>query len=116
MEHGSEFWYKDVYWQLAISEWLQLQEVPGLAQRMASLMCVDTDLDTDIEEVDAVNGVLHENGTKSNVEDILESEIHNATEKGDGTVKWLELEDADIGDDMLLSLNLSSKFLVRYFS
>ncbi|KAH9804624.1 tubulin--tyrosine ligase-like protein 12 [Citrus sinensis] len=111
MPKESNVFLVDHAWTFRLSDaFSQLQEVPGLAQRMASLMCVDTDLDTDIEEVDAVKGVLHENGTKSNVEDILESEIHNATEKGDGTVKWLELEDADIGDDMLLSLNLSSKF------
>ncbi|KAH9804629.1 tubulin--tyrosine ligase-like protein 12 [Citrus sinensis] len=113
MPKESNVFLVDHAWTFRLSDaFSQLQEVPGLAQRMASLMCVDTDLDTDIEEVDAVKGVLHENGTKSNVEDILESEIHNATEKGDGTVKWLELEDADIGDDMLLSLNLSSKFPV----
>lgn len=87
--------------------------MPGLAQRMASLMCVDTDIDADSEEVDVANGVLHENGIKSNLEDILHGEIRNATENGDGTVKWLELEDADIHDDMLLSLNLSNKFPVR---
>lgn len=111
MPKESNVFLVDHAWTFRLSDaFSQLQEVPGLAQRMASLMCVDTDLDTDSEEVDAVNGVLHENGTKSNVEDILESEICNATKKGDGTVKWLELEDADIHDDMLLSLNLSCKF------
>lgn len=74
-------------------------------------MCVDADFNT--EELDAVNGVLHENGHKSNVEDILESEICNAIEKDDGTVRWLELDEVDIDDDMLLLLNLSSKFPVR---
>ncbi|KAH9652704.1 tubulin--tyrosine ligase-like protein 12 [Citrus sinensis] len=111
MPKESNVFLVDHAWTFRLSDaFSQLQEVPGLAQRMASLMCVDTDLDTDSEEVDAVNGVLHENGTKSNVEDILESEICNAIKKGDGTVKWLELEDADIHDDMLLSLNLSCKF------
>ncbi|KAH9652707.1 tubulin--tyrosine ligase-like protein 12 [Citrus sinensis] len=114
MPKESNVFLVDHAWTFRLSDaFSQLQEVPGLAQRMASLMCVDTDLDTDSEEVDAVNGVLHENGTKSNVEDILESEICNAIKKGDGTVKWLELEDADIHDDMLLSLNLSCKFPFR---
>lgn len=95
-------------------ELLQLQEVPGLAQRMASLMCVDVDLDSDSKETKLVNGVSHAHGVKSNVEDVLETEIWNAEGKGDGSVKWLELEELDIDDDMLLSLSLSSKFLVCY--
>lgn len=73
---------------------------------MASLMCVDGDLDSDSE---VVNG---ENDVKLNVEDVLESEIQYAADKSNGTVKWLELEELDVDDDMLLSLNLSSKFPV----
>ncbi|XP_022731024.1 tubulin--tyrosine ligase-like protein 12 [Durio zibethinus] len=81
----------------------QLQEVPGLAQRMAALMCVDVDDDADLEET-------IENGEKMMVEEVLESEIRNAGENGDGVVRWLELEELGLDDAALLSLNLSSKF------
>lgn len=75
-------------------------------------MCVDIDVASDSEETDTVNGASHENGVMSNVEEVLQSEIRYAREKGDGTVKWLELEELNIDDDMLLSLNLSSEFPV----
>ncbi|OMO67166.1 Tubulin-tyrosine ligase [Corchorus capsularis] len=81
----------------------QLQEVPGLAQRMAALMCVDVDEDAGSEEV-------VENGGKMTVEEVLESEIRNARENGDGVVRWLELEELGLDDDTLLSLDLSTKF------
>ncbi|KAK2645229.1 hypothetical protein Ddye_020424 [Dipteronia dyeriana] len=111
MPKHSNVFLVDHAWTFRLSDaYKQLQEIPGLAQRMASLMCVDVDFNSDSEETDLVNGVSHENGIKSNVEDVLESEIRNATGKGDGSVKWLELEELDIDDDMLLSLSLSSKF------
>ncbi|KAI9191719.1 hypothetical protein LWI28_012507 [Acer negundo] len=111
MPKHSNVFLVDHAWTFRLSDaYKQLQEVPGLAQRMASLMCVDVGLNSDSEETDLVNGVSHENGIKSNVEDVLESEISNANGKGDGSVKWLELEELDIDDDILLSLSLSSKF------
>lgn len=94
---------------------LQLEEVPGLAERMASLMCVDIDLNSDAEEVDHTGGGTDENGTKLGIMEILESEIHEAKEKGDGTVRWLELEELDMDDSMFLSLDLPSKFPVSPF-
>lgn len=84
---------------------LQLQEVPGLAQRMAALMCVDVDDDSGLEEN------IEEDG-KMTVEEVLESEIRNAKENGDGVVRWLELEELGLDDSALLSLNLYSKFPV----
>ncbi|OMO91799.1 Tubulin-tyrosine ligase [Corchorus olitorius] len=81
----------------------QLQEVPGLAQRMAALMCVDVDEDAGSEE--AV-----ENGGKMTVEEVLESEIRNARENGDGVVRWLELEELGLDDDTLLSLDFDRDF------
>jgi len=85
--------------------------VPGLAQRMAALMCVDIDSNSDVEEIDG-DGVSRDNYSKLNVTDIVENEIGYAKERGYDTVKWLELEELDIDDDMLLSLDLSSKFPV----
>ncbi|XP_044464810.1 tubulin--tyrosine ligase-like protein 12 isoform X2 [Mangifera indica] len=111
MPKHSNVFLVDHAWTFRLSDaYKQLQEVPGLAQRMASLMCVDIDVASDSEETDTVNGASHENGVMSNVEEVLQSEIRYAREKGDGTVKWLELEELNIDDDMLLSLNLSSEF------
>lgn len=81
---------------------------------MASLMCVDIDLNPESEETDVVNEASNENETKSNIEEVLESEIRNAVENGDGIVKWLELDELEIDDDKLLSLSLSTKFPVRH--
>ena len=91
----------------------QLQEVSGLAERMAALMCVDIDLNSDAEETEeVVDRVSQQNGTKMSVLEAVESEIRSAKENGDGKVRWLELEDLDIDDDTLSSLNLSSRFPV----
>lgn len=88
---------------------MQLQEVPGLAQRMASLMCVDIDLNSDAEDGE---GVSQENNSKLNAMDVINKEINDAKAKGCDNVRWLELEELDIDDDMLLSLDLSAKFPV----
>ncbi|XP_031267892.1 tubulin--tyrosine ligase-like protein 12 [Pistacia vera] len=111
MPKQSNVFLVDHAWTFRLSDaYKQLQEVPGLAQRMASLMCVDIGVASDSEDMDLVNGVSHQNGVVSNVEEVLQSEIRSAREKDDGNVKWLELEELNIDDDMLLSLNLSSKF------
>lgn len=80
---------------------------------MGSLMCVDIDMNLDAEEAE-VNGVANEvSRDKPGVVEILESEVREAKEKGDGgTLRWLELEGLDIDDDMLLSLGLSTIFPV----
>lgn len=82
---------------------------------MGSLMCVDIDMNLDAEE-DEANGVATNNEVsrdKPGVVEILESEVREAKEKGDGgTLRWLELEGLDIDDDMLLSLGLSTRFPV----
>lgn len=83
-----------------------------MAERMASLMCVDIDMDSNSEETDAVNGGSDEKDTKLDVMRMLGREISEAEEKGDGIVRWLELDELGIDDDMLLSLDLSSKFPV----
>ncbi|XP_017630746.1 uncharacterized protein LOC108473591 [Gossypium arboreum] len=80
-----------------------LQEVPGLVQRMAALMCVDVEDDGGSEQA-------AESGGKMTAEEVLESEIRNAKETGDGFVRWLELEELGLDDASFLSLNLSTKF------
>ncbi|XP_047322133.1 tubulin--tyrosine ligase-like protein 12 [Impatiens glandulifera] len=106
MEKESCVFLVDHAWTFRLSDARkQLEEVPALVERMAALMCVDIDLK---EKEDSAEG-SHEDGIKMNVGEIVENEIQQAKEKGD-TVKWLELEDLDIDDAMLLSLDLPSKF------
>lgn len=77
---------------------------------MGSLMCVDIDLDGEIE----VNGVDDEVSREEvSVVEMLESEVREVKEKGDGTLRWLELDGLDIDDDTFLSLNLPARFPVR---
>ncbi|XP_076908677.1 uncharacterized protein LOC143565658 [Bidens hawaiensis] len=86
----------------------QLQEVPGLVERMAALMCVDIDLNSDLEDADSTGSELKDN--KLGAIEIVEKEAQKAKEEGHGAVVWLELEDLDIDDDVLLSLDLPTKF------
>ncbi|KAD5317424.1 hypothetical protein R6Q59_032764 [Mikania micrantha] len=86
----------------------QLQEVPGLVERMASLMCVDIDLNSNLEDADNVGIDL--NDSKLSVMEVVEREVQKVKKEGNGAVVWLELEDLDIDDDVFLSLDLPSKF------
>ncbi|EOY30254.1 hypothetical protein QUC31_020351 [Theobroma cacao] len=104
MPKDSNVFLVDHAWTFRLPDaYKQLQEVPGLAQRMAALMCLDVDNDAGLEE--AV-----ENGGKMTAEEVLESEIQNAKANGDGVVRWLELEELEIDDNTFLSLDLSTKF------
>lgn len=87
---------------------LQLQEVPGLVERMASLMCVDVDLNSEAEETG------DEDEAKMSAAEIVEREFCQVKEKGVHSIKWLELEDLDIDDSMLVSIDLPSKFPVSF--
>lgn len=84
----------------------QLEEVPGLVERMASLMCVNADRHEDDE--DGIED-LDDNTGKMTAEEIVESEFYRAKETGYDGVKWLELEELDIDDAKLLELALPSK-------
>lgn len=76
---------------------------------MGALMCVDIDLNLDATG----NGVSsNEESDKPDVVEILESEVREAIEKGSDTLRWLELDCFDIDDDMLLSLELPTRFPV----
>lgn len=90
---------------IVISFVLKLVEVPGLDERMAAIMCVDNDLNFDSEDNEVNNG-------KQSVLEVIESELGAAKEKGEGPVRWLELEELDIDDDTMLSLDLANKFPV----
>lgn len=82
---------------------LQLKEIPGLAERMASLMSVDIDVEAGEEEV----------AEELSVDQIIDNEIRYAADEGYDSLKWLELEGLGIVDDSLLSLHLPSKFQAR---
>ncbi|KAL2327273.1 hypothetical protein Fmac_020700 [Flemingia macrophylla] len=102
MPKDSDVFLVDHAWTFRLSDaYKQLHEVPGLAERMGSLMCVDVDVNSDGEaEVNGERGVV----------EILEDDVREAKEKGDGTLRWLELEGLRIDDDMLLSLALPHRF------
>ncbi|KAJ0737989.1 putative tubulin--tyrosine ligase-like protein [Helianthus annuus] len=75
---------------------------------MASLMCVDIDLNSDVEDAD--NNGCESNNNKLGVMEIVERELQKVKKEGPEAVVWLELEDLDIDDDLLLSLDLPNKF------
>lgn len=85
---------------------LQLREVPGLAERMAALMCVDLDRKIEEDEQDD-----DESGSLEHVSQVVEKERARVQERSDSTA-WLELEELGIDDDMLVALDLSANFPV----
>ncbi|KAK4713757.1 hypothetical protein R3W88_019664 [Solanum pinnatisectum] len=94
----------DHAWTFRLSDaYKQLCEVLGLAERMAALMCVDVDLDSATEEAG------EKDSSKLSAVEIVEREMCKVKEGRDDT-RWLELEELDIDDDMLVSLDLPSKF------
>ncbi|KAI9113866.1 hypothetical protein K1719_015117 [Acacia pycnantha] len=110
MPKHSQVFLVDHAWTFRLSDaYNQLQEVPGLAERMGSLMCIDTDLNLDADENDPANEASHENVT-TDVAQVLKSEFEAAKMKGNGLLTWLELDELGIDDDMLLSLSLSDRF------
>ncbi|XP_027339561.1 tubulin--tyrosine ligase-like protein 12 [Abrus precatorius] len=108
MGKDSNVFLIDHAWTFRLSDaYKQLHEVPGLAERMGSLMCVD--IDVNLNGNDDGDAEAEVNGERG-VVDILESDVREAKEKGDGTLRWLELEGLDIDDEMLLSLALPNRF------
>ncbi|XP_075490378.1 LOW QUALITY PROTEIN: uncharacterized protein LOC142528958 [Primulina tabacum] len=94
VDHAWTFRHSDAY--------KQLQEFPGLAERMAALMCVDTDLNSE-EATDTTD-------VKPSAMEIVEREFCKVKEEGINSVMWLELEDLEMDDSTLVSLDLPSKF------
>nr|ATB19768.1 putative tubulin-tyrosine ligase [Juniperus scopulorum] len=87
----------------------QLQEIPELVKRMATLMCVADEFDLEAcENITGECGQVSINEAKENPQDIIDRELCKAREE-DRDVLWLELEDFQIDDEMLCSLDLSSK-------
>ncbi|CAH2079500.1 unnamed protein product [Thlaspi arvense] len=80
----------------------QLQEIPGLAERMGSLMCVDIGLEGNAEEEEVA-----ENHEELSVDQMIENETHYASDKGFDSIRWLELESLGIDDGSLDLLALS---------
>ena len=83
-----------------------------MAERMGSLMCVDTDLEGKAGEEEEEDT---ENYEQLSVHQALENEIRSAADKGYDSLRWLELEGLGIDDDTFLSLHFPSKFQVRLY-
>ncbi|CAN6302079.1 unnamed protein product, partial [Urochloa humidicola] len=105
----SDVFLVDHAWSFRLSDALkQLREVPGLAERMAALMCVDLDRRIDTEESDEHDG--DRTGSLEHVLQIVEKEKARIQESGSDSAAWIELEELGIDDDMLIALDLSAKF------
>ncbi|PHT45524.1 hypothetical protein CQW23_14682 [Capsicum baccatum] len=111
MAKHSNLFLVDHAWTFRLSDaYKQLCEVPGLAERMAALMCVDIDLNSADEEAgDVEGGAGEEDSSKLSAAEIMEREMCKVKEGLDDT-RWLELEELDIDDDMFVSLDLPDKF------
>ncbi|KAG9151062.1 hypothetical protein Leryth_002641 [Lithospermum erythrorhizon] len=83
----------------------QLQEVPGLAERMAAMMCVDVETFQDEEKP-----AKEESNEKFDAMEIVMREVSKSKEEGADAVRWLELDELEIDDSMLVSLDIPSKF------
>ncbi|EOA33509.1 hypothetical protein CARUB_v10019785mg [Capsella rubella] len=101
MPKDSDVFLVDHAWTFRLPDaYKQLKEIPGLAERMASLMSVDIDVEAGEEEV----------AEELSVDQIIDNEILYAADKGYDSLRWLELEGLGIVDDSFLSLHLPSKF------
>ncbi|CAN8323629.1 unnamed protein product [Cochlearia groenlandica] len=101
MPTDSDVFLVDHAWTFRLSDaYKQLEEIPGLAKRMGSLMCVDLG-----EEEEGI-----ENKEELSVDQTIEFEIQYAADKGYDSLRWLELESLGIVDGSFVSLHLSSKF------
>lgn len=74
-------------------------------------MCVDTDVEGNAGEEEEEE--LAEKYDELSADQIIESEIRYAAEKGYDSLRWLELEGLGIDDDSLVSLHLPSRFQAR---
>ncbi|KAJ4767734.1 Tubulin-tyrosine ligase family protein [Rhynchospora pubera] len=105
----SDLFLVDHAWSFRLPDALkQLREVPGLAERMAALMCVDLDKRGETEETE--NEELDRSERNKIAFEIVEKEMCRVKENGRDVVSWLEFEELGIDDDMLCSLDLSTKF------
>lgn len=77
----------------------QLQQYPGLVERLSAMMCVS-------DEIEKAEDLC---GEKSTVQDVIMKAKQQAKEAGQD-VYWLELDETGIDDDELRSLELSTNF------
>ncbi|KAG0585973.1 hypothetical protein KC19_2G053400 [Ceratodon purpureus] len=89
----------------------QLEQVPGLVERMAALMCVGDEVEGEgsVEEDDVEEG--EQDGTpkeQADVEAMISAAVAAADERGE-KLQWLELDELDINDEELRRLNLAVK-------
>ncbi|KAK3150649.1 hypothetical protein QOZ80_3AG0235910 [Eleusine coracana subsp. coracana] len=109
LRRESDVFLVDHAWSFRLSDALkQLREVPGLAERMAALMCVDLDRRVEHEESDEQD--QEKSGSLEHVVQVLEKERARIQETGGDSAAWLELEELGMDDDMLAALDLSAKF------
>lgn len=79
---------------------------------MAALMCVDLDRRIETEEADEQDG--DDSGSLEHVLQVVEKERARVQERGIDSAAWLELGELGIDYDMLVALDLSAKFPVRF--
>ncbi|KAI4377813.1 hypothetical protein MLD38_015387 [Melastoma candidum] len=107
MASESDVFLVDHAWTFRLSDaYRQLKEVPGLAERMAALMCVDVHLE---------DGGVDDHGNESAGEavdlsaaDVVEREVDRAKDNHE-VLRWLELDELGIDDHILSSLSLSRR-------
>ncbi|CAN6480232.1 unnamed protein product [Victoria cruziana] len=87
----------------------QLEDVQGLAERMAALMGVAEDSVSTSEAANNKSKELEDGIPIDNPLDAIMRKFHESKEEGE-VVRWLELEELDIDDTMLLSFDIPSKF------
>ncbi|KAF3775797.1 Tubulin--tyrosine ligase-like protein 12 [Nymphaea thermarum] len=87
----------------------QLQDVQGLAERMAVLMCVAEGSVSTFAALNNEAKELEDGIPVDNPMDVVMRKFDESREGGE-VVRWLELEELDIDDTMLLSFDIPSKF------
>lgn len=90
---------------------MQLEDVQGLAERMAALMGVAEDSVSTSEAANNKSKELEDGIPIDNPLDAIMRKFHESKEEGE-VFRWLELEELDIDDTMFLSFDIPSKFPV----
>ncbi|KAL2653822.1 hypothetical protein R1flu_021950 [Riccia fluitans] len=103
LDRESQVFLVDHAWSFRLTEARkQLETVNGLAERMATLMCV-------VDQLEEEDGGESEAEGQTDAEAVVESAKRKAQEAST-KVKWLEFDSLDVTDDKLLSLSLSTNF------
>lgn len=104
----SQVFLVDHAWSFRLTEARkQLQQCPGLAERLSLMMCVADDLEEENQlEEDLVMGSY---GEENSVGDII-TKAKKRAQENEEDVSWLELDESGLNDDELRSLELSTDF------